>query len=661
MNQLSIHKSQNLFPSLFVRLLILCTIGVLVFALPASAKTGQPPAVTSTLGDKQELETFIDGVVTEQLETWHIAGAVVVIVKDGQVLLSKGYGYANLEKGIPVDAKQTLLFPGSVTKLFTWTAVMQLVEQGKIDLKVDVNSYLKDFQIPATFPQPITMLDLMSHTAGFEETTDGMFTTNPEELTSLGVYLAKYMPKRVYPPGQVPAYSNYGATLAGYIVEQVSGEPYEQYIEEQILKPLGMEHSTMEQPLPARLAPELSLGYIYDGQFELLPVNWMQTSPAGALSASGADMGKFMLAHLGEGEYNGVRILKPETARLMHTQSYTFDPALPGWAHGFEESSINDRRLIGHGGNHLFSTILELIPEEKVGFYASYNAYISRSIDEDPLTRLLAAFMDRYFPAATVAPVTDSSQPMVQSTSSGDDFGGDGKLLRRYTGFYIDSRLKYHNPEKIQALYSMLWMRPGSDGTLQRSYLLGMMPEDAWIAIKPMVFRNTETGSLAAFKADEQGKVRYLQIADEPNSFVKQPWYGGQFVMAVILVFSLLTFPLTAIAALVAYFITWRKRGTTMQAPWQTRLARGAALALCLVFIAFVVVFTQYMGNEDQAILRILAWVIAVLALCLTPLMVIAWWKGWWSPASRVHYGVIALAGLAFTWFLAYWSLLSLP
>ena len=652
MKQLSTHKSHYLRLSLFVCLLVLCTIGVLVCNVPASAETEQPPAITATLGDPQELETFIDSVVTKQLEEMRIASAVVVIVKDGQVLLSKGYGYADVEKGIPVNAEHTLFLPGSVTKLFTWTAVMQLVEQGKIDLQADVNTYLTDFQIPATNPQPITMLDLMAHTPGFEETTEGMLTTKPEELTSLGVYLAEYMPRRVFPPGQVPAYSNYGAAIAGYIVEQVSGEAYEQYIEEYIFKPLGMEHSTMYQPLPVQLAPEMALGYIYDGQYEPLPIHWLQVSPAGALSASGADMGKFMLAHLQEGEYNGVRILEPETARLMHTQSYTFDPALPGWAHGFEESTINGRRLIGHGGNHLFSTLLELIPEEKVGFYVSYNAYISPSIDEDPRTRLLAAFMDRYFPAPEVEddPARGENDP-----------GTDDSQLGRYSGFYTMSRLKYHNPEKIEALYSMIWMRPGPGGTLQRSYVLGFMLEDAWVEIRPMVFQNTRTGGLAAFKADEQGEVRYLRIADEPNSFIRQPWYGGQVFQFGIIAFSGLTFLLTVVAAPIAYFISRRKREAGERSPRLRRLARGLALALCVAFIAFVAVFTQYMNNVDQPILRILVWVVAALALGVTFQAVIAWWKGWWSLAGRLHYTVIALAGLSVTWFLAYWSLLMLP
>jgi CubicO group peptidase (beta-lactamase class C family) len=327
-----------------IRLASLGTVLALVLmtvAAPAGAGLDEgatTPASAYSLGDPQELEAFVDGVLAAQLDEQHIAGAVVVVVQDGKVLLAKGYGFADVEKDVPVDAERTLFRPGSISKLFTWTAVMQLVEQGQIDLDADVNAYLTRFQLPATYPQPITMLDLMAHVPGFEDRSDNLFKSTPEELTSLEDYLDETNPARVYAPGTVPAYSNYGTALAGYIVEQVAGHPYEQYIQENIFQPLGMEHSSFRQPLPAELAPDMSQGYRFNGQFSAAPFELCQGSPAGALSATGSDMARFMLAHLQDGSYDGGRILGPETARLMQTQSYTFDPGLPGMAHGFIES-----------------------------------------------------------------------------------------------------------------------------------------------------------------------------------------------------------------------------------------------------------------------------------------------------------------------------------
>ena len=118
--------------------------------------------------DPAELEAFLDELLAKDMEEYHIAGAAVSVVKDGKLFFAKGYGYADLEKGIPVDPEQTIFRIGSIGKMFTWTAVMQLVEQGKLDLDADVNTYL-DFRIPDTYPQPITLKHLMTHTSGFED------------------------------------------------------------------------------------------------------------------------------------------------------------------------------------------------------------------------------------------------------------------------------------------------------------------------------------------------------------------------------------------------------------------------------------------------------------------------------------------------------------
>ncbi len=636
--------------------MLLCAIVLLLCAAPASAAQSNEAIAmpTYTLGDPQELEKFMDIVMKSQLSEQNIAGAVVVVVQDDQVLLAKGYGYADVEKQIPVDAEQTIFRACSVTKLFTWTAVMQLVEQGKIDLQTDVNTYLTSFQIPDTYPQPITMLDLMSHTAGFGEISWRLSQTPLEELTSLEEFLKEYMPERVYPPGQVPSYSNYGTSLAGYIVEQVSGEPYEQYVETHILGPLGMAHSSMRQPLPAELTQNMSQSYLFDGTYQPLPLERFYNTPAGVLAASGTDMGRFMLTHLNDGEYDGARILQPEIARLMHTQSYTFDPALPGLAHGFEEQIVNGRRLIGHGGDSAgFHTLLRLIPEEKVGLYVAFN---SANVG-DARETLLQMFMDRYFPA----PQSEGNSVSDENANLTEDIP-----LVRYTGFYIDSSVSYQDPRRIWALSSMLWIRPGPNNTLQRTKLLGLSVQGTWTPVRPMVLQDTDTGALAVFKADEQGRVSYMRDSGSvANAFiwVKQPWYGGQVFHFGLLVFSLLTFLLTVIAALVGFFISLRKRAATgRHSPWQSRLARGIALALCLAFIFFVAIFIQ--KNDDplqlQPLILIMAWLIAILSAGVTFMAIAAWWKGWWGLAGRLHYTVIALAALAFTWFESYWCFLIL-
>ncbi|RZL27893.1 MAG: class A beta-lactamase-related serine hydrolase, partial [Rubrivivax sp.] len=207
-----------------------------------------------------DLDAFLDGLMPAALRTARVPGAVVVVVKDGQPLLQKGYGLADWDKNVPVDPNKTLFRPGSVSKLITWTAVMQLVEQGKLDLDVDLNKYL-DFTIPGRNGRALTLRHVMTHTTGFEETARDLLTYDTG-TPDLGQVLKRYIPPYVYDPGTTPGYSNYATALAGYIVQRVSGKPFDDYIEQHVFGPLGMTLSTFRQPLPAKLQPLMSQGYI---------------------------------------------------------------------------------------------------------------------------------------------------------------------------------------------------------------------------------------------------------------------------------------------------------------------------------------------------------------------------------------------------------------
>lgn len=312
----------------------------------------------STVGptDPKELEAFIDGVVNAELKAHHIPGATVAVVKDGKIILAKGYGYADINKRKAVVANQTLFRVGSVSKLFIWTAVMQLAEQGKLDLNADVNVYLKDFQVPATYPRPITLKDLMTHTPGFEDLASGgrLFVSNETDIVPLRENLRDKMPARVRPPGELTAYSNYGSALAAHVVEQVSGMPFDKYVEEKILLPLNMNSSSFEQPLPQRLASNMSNGYIYsDNAYTAEPFEYIQVWPAGSLSSTSEDMAKFMIAHLQNGRYGTTSILKEATARQMHSELFTNDPKVSGWTYGLWEMRLNNQSIIGHGGDSI--------------------------------------------------------------------------------------------------------------------------------------------------------------------------------------------------------------------------------------------------------------------------------------------------------------------
>src|SRR6266542_3680809 len=354
-----IKKSLALSMTIMLTLVLLLSI-----AAPATAQENRiaetrvvPTAPSQQRGptDPAELEAFLDDLFGKEMAEYHIAGAAVSVVKDGKVFFAKGYGYADLENKIPVDPEQTIFKVGSVTKLFTWTAVMQLVEQGKLNLDVDVNTSL-DFHIPDTYPQPITLRHLMNHTAGFEDQHVDLVKLKEEYLAPPREWLVSHIPARVSPPGERAAYSNYGAALAGYIVARVSGESYSQYVQEHILNPLGMKSSTAQWPSPSDLSVRTSVGYMYtDGTFKIFPrlLSPVDLFPIGIMSATVTDIAHFMIAQLRDGRYSDAniaetRILEEATARQMQSTLYTPDPRILGTTYGFFDFSDNSQRTIGH-------------------------------------------------------------------------------------------------------------------------------------------------------------------------------------------------------------------------------------------------------------------------------------------------------------------------
>lgn len=367
-------------------------------ALPAAAQSAAltpAPAPALTAADA---EAWLDGLMPAALHTAGVPGAVVVLVKDGKPLLQKGYGYADWEKSVPVDPDRTLFRPGSISKLFTWTAVMQLVEQGRLDLDADVNRYL-DFRIPARNGKPLTLRHAMTHTTGLEESGRDLITYGADTPAN-GAILKRYIPPYLYDPGTTQGYSNWATALAGYIVERTSGEAYDDYVERHIFAPLGMRNSTFRQPLPAPLRAQMSQGYesVDDDPkgFEIVNL-----PPAGSLSATGADMGRFMLAYLQGGQLDGARILQAATVERMRTRITRGMPDLNGIGLGFYQQDLNGHHAFGHGGDtNLFHSELILLPEDGIGIFVSVNAPGRHEEGKWLHERLYQSFADRYLPDA---------------------------------------------------------------------------------------------------------------------------------------------------------------------------------------------------------------------------------------------------------------------
>ena len=406
---------------------------------------------------KQDLDSWLDGLVPYALARSDIAGALVVVVKDGEVLSERGYGYADVEARRLVDPRATLFRPGSISKLFTWTAVMQLAEQGRLNLDADVNSYL-DLRVPPRDGQPITLRNLMTHTSGYEDRLKRIVVDEMSLRPSLADYLKTTAPTRIYAPGEVVAYSNYGAALAGYIVERVSGEPFESYVERHIFAPLGMAHSTFREPPPQQLAAALSRPYERASR-PARPFEIIVPAPAGALSATGDDMARFMIAHLQNGRFGDARILREASAREMHTPQGAIAPHLKSWALGFVPEDRNGHVIIAHDGDSLwFHSHLSLLLDDDVGVFVSVNSRRNDAETTGIRHLLMKGFMDRYFPATRIALAT---QPTA------------GAHATQMAGYYRSAQRQESSFLALAGLLMPVEVKARPDGTVRASNVTG--------------------------------------------------------------------------------------------------------------------------------------------------------------------------------------------
>lgn len=608
----------------------------------------QKPSSNTSLSPHEltapDLESFLDGVMPAQLALDDIAGATVAVVKDGKLLFAKGYGYADYEKRRPVSADETLFRPGSVSKLFTWTAVMQLVEQGKLDLDRDVNAYL-DFKIPDVYGQPITLNNILTHTPGFDEQVKDIFNADGKS-PDLGQYLKTHIPARIYPPGTTPSYSNYGAALAGYIVERVSGRPFDEYIAENILKPLGMMHSTFDQPLPANLAPLMSNGYALASagprEFEVVG-----PFPAGSLSSTATDMARFMLAHLQDGQLGEARILKPETTRLMHSRLFTLDPAANGMCYGFYEESRNGQRIIGHGGDTAnFHSDLHLLVDRGIGFFVSHNS-LGRG-DTLPRTLLWEMFMDRYFP---------NPPPNAPALNTAKE---DAKAV---SGSYILSRRSEKSFLRAASVLGEATVTPNGDGTITVAQLIGPNGKPKrWREVAPMTFLEEKGQDKLIFKPDNSGR---MQMVLPYPFFVYQRvglWENGK-VLTFVLILSLLLMLLTLILWPVAWFVRRHYGRPLKLSPADQRLRLGVRLvfALDLLFVlvmsslviyglSHLQVFTSKGAIWFQGI-QVIGLLGAIGALLVIYNAIRAWLNRGRSIWFKLQSTLFVLACLGFLWF----------
>jgi CubicO group peptidase (beta-lactamase class C family) len=544
--------------------------------------TGPGPAAHTL--DADDLHAWLDGLLPYALERGDIAGGVIAVVKDGKVLFQGGYGYSDVEKRTPMDPERTLIRAGSTSKLFTWTAVMQLVEQGKIDLDRNVDDYL-DFKVSPASGKPITMRDLMNHRGGFEEGLKDILAKDPNGLQSTETYLKRHPRPLLFPPGEVPAYSNYGASLAGYIVQRVSGQPFERYVEEHILQPLDMRHSTFDQPLPDRFKTAMSDGY-RTASTPPQPYELIVTRPAGSMTTTASDMTHFMLAHLQQGRFGDYAILGVQTAQLMHSPSETALPGFSTMAHGFFHEIRNGRTVIGHGGDTVFfHTELNLLPEEGVGIFYNFNSRGRDNAVYGLRKALFDQFMDRYFPAASPAP-----DPPALASAAGD--------AQKIAGRYQESRRVEHGFLSLFYLLQQTVIGAKADGTIAAPRLLEP-GEASFREIAPDLWR--EVGGTRELALRNVDGVKTVIDSEDPTSvFQAVPFLRSAALNLTILLASLAILALTVVLWPIAGLVRRRYgRPPDSKELRRLRLWVGAVVVFVLLYVvAWILLLTPVLNLE---------------------------------------------------------------
>jgi CubicO group peptidase (beta-lactamase class C family) len=599
---------------------------------------------------------WLDPLFTYRMARLHIPGAVFILVKDGQVAYSRGFGFADLERGTPVDPASTVFHAMSDSKPVTATAVMQLVEQGKIRLDADVNTYLRRVKIPQTFPQPITVAELLTHTSGFDYDIEEIGTTarDPDGVKPLAEYLAAHPPARIAPPGEHLLYSNADYDLLGLIVEEVSGQPFPEYVSQHLLQPLGMDHSSFDTRRPAS---ELAKSYRWqDGAFHEMPPHYTNNTAAAGLTTTAADMGRFIMAQLQGGQTpSGGHILQPSTVELMQQKQFAHHADAPGMAYGFFTAQIGSHLSLWHGGWDLYRSRskLALFPDQHLGYFVAINT----ARDDGQMIADVSAEIERHY--ASLPPAPKMPQPPADFATRAARF--EGVYRRTEFSHRTTVRAVLLSPEDTGRWVSI--EAPG-DGTLALRFSPGDAPIRL-VEVEPNVFQAAGSYFPVVF-LDGSGTASYLTWGTTEYERVR--WYETSKVQQRLGLLAALVFLLVALSVPVVGLARRRRWG-------QTSLARLAGLVAWLVAalnLAFLVglittlaraydIGLEYGMPPVLAGLLVVPVVTTILGAALLVLAVLLWLRRSWSLPGRVAYSAYALMALAFPLFLRYWNLLRLP
>ncbi len=641
----------------------------IVFGKSETSATRGQSATATVAGSHAEMAAFLDRQMEMLVQDQRIPNATVALVATDDIHLLNGYGFTDFEAGTEVDPQVHLFRTGSVAKIFTWTAIMQLIEEGKLELDDAISPYLdSDIYSPVKYttddPDPITFRHLLTHTAGFEDVLDGLFKFTPQP--PLSEYVRKHAPARIFPPGEVMAYSNYGTALAGYIVERLSGMSFEDYMETHIFSPLGMKNCSFRQP-PASLQGQLVNPYRWidgafrQGEFEHMP------GPAGGLSCTAGDMALFLQANLNQGTNEHGTFLQPETLARMHSPLFSYHPLLGGMAHGFKEFTSNGQQIIFHAGSSsVFDAGFYLLPDAGLGIFivysgGNYSGHIA----------ILHALLDHFFPVDEEAAsmqlmeLTDTLSPVPNAPE-----------MRDLAGEYFQSRTMESGSDKVlNLIMGSVILTFSEDGRLQAS-LLG--EELAFEELVPGIYRNTAKsvaypfGPFQYLMAHHAPDGRIMLVTDGPLTYIKAPWYGGTVMAMAVFLPALLLAVLSLLALLAARIVAkFRKRPVHSK---NSKMEGNGFLVTHAVLLLFMVLLLILFGRPHpvhllpesaftdsswfDSLMSFLPVVISLLGIFVASVTFVSWEKKNRSLTSRTWYSMYSIWSLGLIWFFYYYNML---
>lgn len=667
-------KNNSLVPKRFAKrvLMVICCVAVCVFnsiqtlALEVHQEVDFDKSINSG-----EFEGFIDDSFNKSMKEYNIPGAVISVVKGGKVIFSKGYGYADVEKKIPVNPNKTLFRIGSVTKLFTANAAMQLVEEGRIDLNEDVNKYVNGIKIKSNYNTKVTLAQLLTHTSGIDSDVIGDLSEKEPESKMVSEVLEKRMLPVVRQPGEYIQYSSYGMALAGGIVEEVSGMNCAEYINKNIFYPLGMMNTSFNIN-----SPELAKGYVStSGKLEMRELKgYFNLYPVGGILSTADDMAKYMIAHLNNGEYNGNRILKEDMAIEMHSRHAGFDPVLPGTCYGFCEKSINGQRIIGHDGYSPdgFSTELSLLTDHNIGIFVSINQGSNNSFPQEFTDKFIEHY-SAYFEQIRIDKTeSDSMSPEFNLDGGVDKAQFKGSIDKNIEGTYRfgDYTRSTLNKGDLFGVGADVTVSVYEDGRIvinETDPFTGEKSVSNAQQVAQMVFKK-EDGSYVVFKKDNKGKISYMaQTSDSwHGTYERISWYDensfqiGLFTAGIIIL--LFECILCLVFCIRSFVNRSKSKKHSLKIVKFLSLLSGLNSLLNIMYFAISMMTwgerLRYGMPLDAELLLLIPIITTIMSAVLFIGSIIVWNKKAGSLLFRVNTSAAAATGLVFVWIYSYWNML---